>query len=48
MFFLILHIDNGLLRIGIALVAKIDNEVLLGGTNNQIASLEETKYELFP
>ena len=36
MFFLILHIDNGLLRIGIALVAKIDNEVLLGGTKHQI------------
>ena len=37
MLFLILHIDTGLLRIGIALVAKIGNEVLLGGTNNQIA-----------
>ena len=36
MFSLILHIDTGLLRIGIALVAKIGNEVLLGGTKHQI------------
>ena len=36
MFFLILHIETGPLRICIALVAKIGNEVLLGGTKHQI------------
>ena len=38
MFFLILHIDTGLLRIDIALVAKIGNEVFLGGTKHQIVN----------
>ena len=42
MFFLILHIDTGLLRIDIALVAKIGDEVLLGGTKHQIVYIMPT------
>ena len=36
MFFLILHIDTDPLRIDIALVTKIGNEVILGGKKHQI------------